>query len=62
MTFSALLKGLEVSYSKFYKVTQKESDLVDEFGDKLVVLMKKITTHSNKNEYIKILDTLLAIK
>ncbi|WP_218131697.1 hypothetical protein [Listeria ivanovii] len=61
MTFCVLLKGLEVSYSEFFKVTQKESDLVDEFGDELVDLMKKISMHSNK-KYIKILDTLLVIK
>lgn len=62
VTFCALLKGLEVSYSEFFKVTQEESDLADEFGDELVGLMKKMSTHSNKNEYIKILDTLLTIK
>ena len=52
MTFCALLKGLDVSYSDFFKVTQEVSDLADEFGDELVSLMK-ISAHSNKNEYIK---------
>lgn len=61
VTFCALLKGLEVSYSEFFKVTQKESDLADEFGDELVSLMKRISMHPNKNEYIKILNTLLVI-
>lgn len=56
--FCALLKGLEVSYSEFFKVTKEESGLADE----LVCLMKKISAHSNRNEYIKISDTLLAIK
>ncbi len=54
MTFCALLKGLEVSYSEFFKIKQEESDLADD-------LMKKMSTHSNKNEYIKNLDTLMAI-
>ncbi len=34
MTFCALLKGVEVSYSEFFKVTQEESDLADEFDEK----------------------------
>ncbi|SPP26724.1 hypothetical protein BTBSAS_110073 [Brochothrix thermosphacta] len=32
---------MEVSYSEFFKVTQEENDLADEFGDELVGLMKK---------------------
>ncbi|ENZ7264019.1 helix-turn-helix domain-containing protein [Enterococcus faecalis] len=61
VTFCALLKGLEASYSDFFKVTQEESDLADEFGDELVGIMKKLSVHSNKNEYIAILKVLLSI-
>lgn len=62
VTFCALLKGLDVSYSEFFKITQKESDLANEFGDDIVELMKKLSNHPNKNEYINILGTLLTIK
>lgn len=62
VTFCVLLKCLDISYSEFFKVTQEESDLADGFGDELVGMMKRISMYPNKNEYIKIWDTLLSIK
>ncbi|MHC5954468.1 helix-turn-helix domain-containing protein [Enterococcus faecalis] len=62
VTFCALLKGLDVSYTEFFKITQEESDLANEVGDDIVELMKKLNNHSNKEDYIKILRTLIDIK
>lgn len=62
VTFCALLKGLDVSYTEFFKITQKESDLANEVGDDIVELMKKLSSHRNKEEYIDILKTLIEIK
>ncbi|EKE4879592.1 helix-turn-helix transcriptional regulator [Enterococcus faecalis] len=62
VTFCALLKGLDVSYTEFFKITQKESDLANEVGDDIVELMKKLSSHRNKEEYIDILKTLIDIK
>lgn len=59
VTFCALLKGLDVSYSEFFKITQKESDLAGEFGNELVELMKKLNNHIHREDYIKVLEILL---
>lgn len=59
VTFCALLKGLDVSYSDFFKITQAESELANEIGDDLVELMRKISRHPNREEYVKVLEILL---
>ncbi|MCO5477148.1 helix-turn-helix domain-containing protein [Enterococcus gallinarum] len=62
VTFCALLKGLDVSYSEFFKITQKESDLANEFGDDIVELMKKLNDDSSRDKYINVLNILLTSK
>lgn len=62
VTFCSLLKGLDISYSDFFKEFEDEQALVNESDTEMVDLFKQLNLHPHRSEYIKIIQSLIDIK
>ncbi|MCA5014403.1 MULTISPECIES: helix-turn-helix domain-containing protein [unclassified Enterococcus] len=62
VTFTAILKGLDVSYSEFFDEFEQEKRVVEETSPELVDLIKEVDIHPNRMEFIAIIQSLLKIK
>lgn len=62
VTFIAILKGLGISYLEFFDEFEQEKRIVSEASPELVDLVKEVDIHPNRDEYMKIIESLLNIK
>jgi transcriptional regulator with XRE-family HTH domain len=62
VTFTSILKGLDVSYSEFFDEFEQENKVVRDSSPELVDLIKEIDIHPHRDEYIKIIQSFLKIR
>ncbi|EGO9037493.1 XRE family transcriptional regulator [Enterococcus faecalis] len=62
VTFTALLKALNISYKDFFDGMENSSTASFTSSDYLEYLLKQVDQHKNRNEFIEIIEILLKTK